>query len=361
MKIAFVGNLCHLGYMITKALRELGHDADLYITCKNNEIGVGQNPKDYDGQFPEWVHLYNTRPLLKSIIEGYKTFSKYDRVIAMTLSPAYIQFFNKNYIAISNGSDLREFAWQPGIYNHLLKQAYKNSKYTFCSCPEMNWAPKKLGIEHKAGFFATPIEVDKIHDIAKGIDQKENETFTVFLPSSWSLTYTGFNGNKGTDIFLKGVEKLLEEGADFKIKMIDQSQNPNTKKQDLEFVQKIINKYPNNFTLLKRIDNRKDLIQEYVNSDLIADQFFLGMFGMIGLESLSCKKPLINSYHEKYNDLYDEMPPILVANTENEVYKKIKWAINNKGKLKETGNKGYDWVKKCHDVKSFAQKLIDVL
>jgi len=371
MKIATVGNLAQLGYIITKELRNYGLDADLYVTCKNNVIARGQNPKEYDDlkEFPKWVKLYNTRPILPAFITGKKIFSKYDAIIALTLSPSYVQFFNKNFIAIATGSDSREFIFQRGIYNFLLRRAYKKAKHFFCNVPEFEWVPKKLKIENKASFLPTPIDVNKILTIHEKIEKENNkendDILTIFIPSSWSLSTSTFKGNKGTDIILSGLEKIIQEGYKIKIKMINQENNPNTSPLDIAFVQQMRKKYPSNFILIDWISNKQELIREYIKSDIIADQFFLGIFGMIGLESMACKKPLINSYFKKNDKVYgNERPPIIIANDKEQVYQQIKKILDHPDRkqfLKNIGIFEYLWVKKHHDIKSVVKKIINVL
>ena len=363
MKIAVVGNLANLEYVIAKSLRNIGQDCDLFITCKKNNIHPTQNPDNYEKiDDKSWIKIYDTSNPLKAFVEGKKIFPKYDRIIALTLSPAYVQFFNKNFIAICNGSDIREFAFGKGIYNKLLKRAYKKAKHILCSISEIDWAPKALGIEKKTSLFPTPIETEKFERQNKA--NIGNEKLSIFLPSSWSKIGS-FAGSKGTDIFLDGCADLLDKGYDFNIKIINQRNNPNTKPQDAEYVQNLLKKYPKNFLILEPIKDKNLLIDEYLKVDIVADQFFLGMFGMIGLETLSCKKPLINSYLTKYDKIYDnDSPPIIIANTKQEVSQKIKEIIDNNNRkefLNNLGTRGYQWVKKHHDSKILALKIMDVI
>jgi len=363
MKIAVVGNLCQIGYILTKQLRSLEINTDLYITCKDNKIGLNQNPWDYDilPAKVDWIKLYNTRPIIKAFIEGKKIFSQYDKVIALTLSPSYIQFFNKNYYCIATGSDIREFAFQKGIQNFLLNRAYKKSRYVFMPISEMSWVPKKLGIENKSWIMATPVEADKIDSL--NIKSKPSEKISIFYPTNWITTKTD-RGHKGSEKFINACSKLFDEGYDFSIRIIDQNQNSNITKEDKDFVNNFINKYSKNITLIPRINKKENLVQEYKDVDIITDQFDLGIFGVVGLEAMCCKKALLTFFSNKYSKYYDNvMPPILNCENEQQIYETLKDILTNNKKdyLSSLGNQAFQWVSKYHDIKPVAKKIVETI
>ncbi|MFA5165764.1 MAG: hypothetical protein WC449_00460 [Candidatus Paceibacterota bacterium] len=367
MKIAIVGNLGQSGYIIAKALRQQGQDADLFITCKNNKIAKGQDPKEYEeaAQNYSWIKLYNTSPALKAIYQGLQIFPKYDRMIALTLSPAYVQFFNKNYIAISTGSDLREFVFEKGIMNFLLRLSYKNAKYLFCGISEMNTAIKELRLENKSAPLFTPIDINLLESYAKKCPVGRNGDLTIFAPSSWITSkYNKFS--KGIDKLLEASIKLIEEGYALKLKLIDFS-NAGLKREDVEYVKNIAGQSKGKIEIIPRIPGRQELVCQYLQSDIIADQFDIGLFGNIGGEALACKKPLLTFFNKEYFKYYKgEIAPIINCQTQEEIYQELKKILLLPGQEREKnlqilGEQGYNWLLRHHALPIIAQKIINVL
>lgn len=365
MKLAIVGNLCQIGYIIAKQLRNIGYDVHLYITCKDNQIEPSQNPWNYDN-LPEkvdWIRIYNTRPAISAFTNGFGTFSKYDKIIALTLSPSYIQFFNSSYYCIATGTDIREFVFQYGWQNFLLKRSYQKARYVFLPISEMPWVPQKLGIEKKSWFMATPIEANKINNVKSYNIIGTNQKLTLFYPTNW-ITTKKDRAHKGTEKFINACDKLFHDGYDFSLKIIDHNDNSNITHEDKIFVNNFIAKHKKNITIVPYIKQKADLINEYIGSDIIIDQFDLGIFGVIGLEAMCCKKPLLTYFSSNYEKYYDNSaPPIINCQTEDQIYTALKDIIakNENESLIILGQQAYSWVSKYHDVGAVSKKIIEIL
>jgi len=356
MKIAVVGNLGQNGYMITKALRELGHQVDLFITCKNNNIPSTQDPANYEQNYshPSWVKIYDTSNQISAFFVGRNIFSQYDRVIAITLSPAYIQFFNKDFISIATGSDLREFVFQNGIYNFLLKKAYQKTKHLFYLNPDHQSAIKKLNLESKSTFLPYPMEIDKFNYLEA--NQKQNEKLTVFWPTAWSTRL------KGMDKFINACTALFNQGFDFNLQLVDHTNNDAMEKKDKNIMLDFIKKYQKNITVFQPIKNKEEIFKQYYQADIVADQFQIGSFGLVTAEAMCCKKPVMiyfdNDYAKYYNN---EAFPGLICQTSQEIADVIKKYINNQNELKIVGKISFAWIKKYHFIQAIGKKINNVL
>ncbi len=358
MKIAIVGNLGQNGYIITKALRQLHYDADLYITCKNNNISDTQNPANYEKKYnsPDWVKIFNTQDLIAAFIKGKKIFSKYDTVIAITLSPAYIQFFNKNFISIATGSDLREFVFQRGIYSYLLRQSYQKTRHIFYLNPDHQSAIKRLKLESKASFLPYPIEISRFDYMRS--NQEKNQKLTIFWPTAWSARL------KGTNKFIDACAKLFDEGYDFNLRIIDHTNNDTIEQIDKDVMHGFIKKYKKQITIFNPIKNKESIFEKYYQADIVADQFQIGSFGMITAEALCCKKPVMIYFNNNFAKYYNnEILPGLICNTQREIYSILKKQLTTRDQnyLDNLGEKGYEWIKKNHSHQEVIKKIIDVL
>ena len=360
MKIAVVGNLGNLGYSFTKALRKIGQNADLFITYKNGLIADSQNPwisnDDLSKNIP-WIKKIRTDNIFTIFSDCVLKLSQYDTVIAITTSPAYCQFFSKKLVSICTGSDIRDYVWQKGIKSWLLKQAYKKSYHVFVPFSEMHWAPKKLNIEKKSSPIYVTMDIQAFDTIKQ---EKENDKLTIFCPTNWIINR---HDSKGINKLLNAIIKLLEQGYDFDIIMIDHSQNDSIPEQDKNYIMEITKKFPNNIKIIKRIERKKDLIREYKKCDLIADQFSIGMFGLIGMEALCSRKPLMAYFNKESDKFYNgETPPILNCQNEEEIFEILKMILDGKisrNELSSLGEKGYNWILKWHSEEKVARSIIE--
>jgi hypothetical protein len=109
------------------------------------------------------------------------------------------------------------------------------------------------------------------------------------------------------------------------------------------------------------------MVAEYKKSDIVADQFSIGIFGTIGTETLACRKPLLAYFDRKYDKYYNnETPPIINCGTEEEIYAALKRSLELSPEdrqvfLRELGERGYQWIKKFHDIEPFAKKVLNVI
>lgn len=92
-------------------------------------------------------------------------------------------------------------------------------------------------------------------------------------------------------------------------------------------------------------------LAKYISrASIVVDQFYLGILGMIAMESMAQAKAVMIYIDKNYWSLvYSEEPPIINCHTEDEIYEAIlKWADHKK--LRELGERAEKWVRKYHDV-----------
>lgn len=359
MKIAVVGNLGNVGYSYTKSLRRIGQDVELFITCKGGVIDDSQNPWAVDNipQNIPWIKTIKTDNIFTIFFDCISELPKYDVVIAITTSPAYCQFFSKKLISMCTGSDIRDYVWQKGMKSWLLKQAYKKSHHIFVPFSEMHWAPQKLNIQYKSSPIYVAMDIQFFDAIKK---EGSNKKFTIFCPVSWIINR---HDSKGINKLLNAVIELLDQGYDFNTILINHSRNINVPEASKDYIAGIAKKFPDNIKIINRIDNKEALVKEYKKCDLVADQFSIGMFGLIGMEALCSQKPLLAYFDKRSDKFYNgEKPPILNCREEKEIYQILKKILDKEITEKELsflGKKGYDWVSKWHNEERVAQSIIE--
>jgi glycosyltransferase involved in cell wall biosynthesis len=95
----------------------------------------------------------------------------------------------------------------------------------------------------------------------------------------------------------------------------------------------------------------------YQEADIIVDQLHSAGHGLLSLEAMAMKKPVICSISEFMKDFYPKELPIVDANPDN-IKDKIELLIKNVELREELGNKGRMYVEKYHDHHKIALELL---
>ena len=106
--------------------------------------------------------------------------------------------------------------------------------------------------------------------------------------------------------------------------------------------------------------SEKLLIKYYQASDMILDQFELGVFGLITPKAMACGKPVLTSYDKALNEwCFKAHPPVVACKTEDEIYKAMHALSTSPSKRREIGKQSRDWVLKHHSKKAIRDILLN--
>jgi len=114
------------------------------------------------------------------------------------------------------------------------------------------------------------------------------------------------------------------------------------------------------FRLVEGITH-KQLMEEYINCDILIDQISVGWYATAALEAMAVGRPtcaFIDQRYFQYIDYSDEIPVINV--TKENIVAKLRQLINNKDELLSIGEKSRLFVEKHHDIKNVTKKLIKI-
>jgi hypothetical protein len=127
----------------------------------------------------------------------------------------------------------------------------------------------------------------------------------------------------------------------------------------ISVIDKIKNQKKINFLLLENIP-RSELLKQKSKADICIDQVGGTMggtgYGKAGLETLAMGIPTITNMTKDYSNWLPENP-FVVANTADELYKKLIKLIDSKNLRDEFGEKGKTWVNKFHGYESVNNRL----
>lgn len=349
MKAIHVGNLANLPYRFVKSLRKVGFDAELLIPLIHDptEDPRWEDPELFQYGFPEWILLWdNTHPLRK--LHLIRTIRKYDIIHAYTMLSIAALFSLKPYIAHSTGSDLRELALQNTRWGLLMREAFRRSKILLFGAPDLIRVIRKLNIRN-ARFIPQPIDVKRYVSRKVELKSKYNCETLLFHPSglNWSL--------KGSDLFLKAYVRLIKEVKDVFLLLIDWGIDKERTKRFLKEAGAA-----KHVKFLPLLDHEK-LIKHYNAADIIISQFVVGSIGLITLEAMSCGKPVMVHVSEEYYKLcYPELPPVVNAQTEDQIFEKLYDLVTDESKRRQIGKKSQEWVSNYHHWKKVSKNLIKI-
>ena len=341
MKLLLAGNLANYSYYLTKLLRDHGIDADLLMQKYPSQ---SNDPKTLDSNminYPSWIKFWNNHSKLWKI-QIIKIMRKYDLIQASTELPIFSLFSRKPYIVFPTGSDITELVFKKSLKGILLNIAYKKAKLVIYPGVYMHPRIEKLHLKN-AIFIPPPWNYEKFSP--RG-NIKKIEKFVIFHPTfqDWA--------KKGNDIFLRGFVKLCRERNDVHLILINRG-------DDFQKSVELL-KDPHcdgKYEILNSTVNQAELPELYNKADVVVDAFIDGSTGLIGQEAMSCEKPLIQYTDEKmYMKLYGEIPPIINAKTENDVYYALKNLIENRDTTNKIGKKSREWLLKHHDPEKIMRK-----
>ena len=110
------------------------------------------------------------------------------------------------------------------------------------------------------------------------------------------------------------------------------------------------------FVLLENLPN-KEIKKRLQGCDIVVDQLLNGWHGKFSVEAMACGKPVLCYIRDDFRKYSPELP-ILSTNPDN-LYKNLKFLIENPNERLQLGKKGREYVEKYHDSIKIAKKLIE--
>lgn len=345
MKILHAGNMVNAGYVIAKQLRKDGISVDLLMEKNPRPTS---DPIHFDsslqGKYPDWILFFDKKKWIwKYEVIKHMRNKKYDIIHAYVEFPIFANFTAIPFVAITQGSDFRELAFEKSLRGLLLRKAYKKARAILYMQPDHH--PLFLKLKLKNGIFIpAPWDVEFFKHKKIGKNQY-GEKFVIFHPTSlnWSL--------KGNDIFLKGFANFVKKNKN-SILLITPNGVDRNRTDEL-----ISNLGISNYIDFIGPLSKQEMLNYYNICDVVADQFIIGSMGAVSLETMLCEKPLISfidkNLHEK---LYPKSPPIAIASNSEEVKNQLEKLQDIELRI-NLGKEGRKWVMENHSPEVISKKL----
>jgi len=347
----------HLGYYFTKYFNQIGINANLILKesylSEWVENNPGKNPKD--DPLITIIPEKKGEPKFVKKLREINEIRKYDYVLSIAAGGLwYLPSLRKPYIAYSTGADLGELAAGIGYKGKQVNQTrkfFKKAKLVF-------YGPEKSTIKMIDELkIKTSIPWRQVFDMefwTQEKNEKKGNFLNIFNPSNqqWIEKFPN-QRSKGNDIFFKGFKKFLDTGGKGKAFYVKRGQNL---KDTEELIKKL--DLEEHTEILDQLDSPYERKERMKKMDVVADQFGEDLYGLITLESLSMKIPVITEFSkEKGNMIFlenEKPPPILNANTAEQISEKLH-NLSNFKQYNLISEESRNWNKKYHEPKKLVK------
>lgn len=375
MKVSLYGNVLNLSFLLGLFLRRKGHDARVFI----DEGGFEQFK-------PEWEcvdsHESAALPLTRVNVDVKRLLlgGRAERRLRAELAEAdVVQTFGEDVVwsagcgvpdtVLSVGDDLdilpfRRDNFRIGVYAAVLRRAQRRCTAVCYTMPPQEHSCRALGLE-RARFLpcAIPIDSDRLTPLTGaeraaardrlGIAQ---DSLVVFQPSRQEWTCPEFPGSNH-----KGNDRVLRAFARFvKCARRDAVLLAVAWGRDMEASQALAA----DLGLDRKIrwipqQNKRGLRECLGASDIVADQFTYGFYGISALEAMSVGRPvLIYLQPDSLEAFGIESPPVVSVRSEDEIYHALCQLSEDRVRAEEIGSAAREWVIRHHSWDTVAERYV---
>jgi len=324
--------------------------------------------KNLEGVFKKAFPDRPDRLTWKDLLVHYRSsdgwrriFKHYDIIHAYATDGIFPLLANVPYVAYEHGT-IRNIPFEQTTQGRLCALTYKLADRVCITNADNIEAAKRLGLNNYT-FVPHPINEEflepdeKSEGLRTSIRKRLGSDFIVLHPSRqhWEKQRHP-DWEKGNDIFIRGLARFVKEvnpkaGAVFVEwgKSVSQSKKL---LEELDIADRIMWILP---------QPNRNIVRYIYATDLLADQFYLGAFGSTMPKALVCGKPaMLYLNFDIHKWCFDEMPPVINAKTEEEVFKGLTKAYTNKEWISQLAEDGKIWYEKYHSNDIILNKLLAV-
>jgi len=300
----------------------------------------------------------------QSLIKMLTEIERYDAIIATCGSILYAYLVGKPYVLVTCGSEI--FPENVRARKDRMRPL-QNARLILTSGATIVQFLEQLGLGSKFKRFMIPVDTDLYRpmdrtELCNGFSRLDSvsleDKFVFLVPSRLDFVY------KGPDKVIRAFKRLVKSHNRARLILIKWGVDAEKVGCLIESLnlQGVCVLYPNMLSDPK-------LVRLYNCADVILDQFpnapgeawRMGGLGDIGRKVLATGKPLITPFDSAaHSQIYGELPPVIDAFTEEEIYKAMVGLIENPSMVNEIGKRARNWCLKYYGP-STANKLMEIL
>jgi len=400
VRVALLGNVVNCLLPIAQALREGGVEAELFV---DEAAPASGRPESADPRLAQasWIHRgpwFSRRSLLRpSRSPVVARLGDYDLVVVSGPGPVYAQFSGRPWCWLVSGADLTvtPFPWAfRSAFSGRVRRigAYPLAHWQRRAAPRAKeiwvqpFAPMRDAIA-RLGLASPPVSnrympmVVDVDQMQRGdgrpvvpaamqpiVDRMEAAALVVFHPTRLVMSASAVSRragqDKGNDQLLRALRVLQDRGEVARVLVvipaIDGSRDLTAARalvEELEIEQLVlwaVPPAPGGF-------DRAEMRLLYDHSDVVADEFAAGWFGLVTLEALAMEVPVVSHLDERaMRVLYPEGHPVQTAETPAEIADRLV-SLRNPEHRRAIGRAGRAWVVQHHSPAAAKAHYLDAV
>lgn len=393
MKVAFIGNTCNQSFQNILLFREFGVSGTLFYDIQGHPqtFPESQNP-EIGLSRPDWICPFDSTQLGENPWNApssalLKAIQQHDVIHCEGGYLPWAQAANIPYVWWACGGDAQHYPFIQGWLwlGFPLAEAIIRTvevRRAIARAGQINlgqWLPVGLDFEHLLRNFPLkyklqreilPIDTDLFSPSNTGPDvntllercaiSAKAKGLIIFNPTRIMFTEKS-TYNYGSDALLRILKVLKQLSHTFTL-IVTRKNNVD----EPEF-ERLIEKFGLRDNIIWIPSQaRKDLIDWYRASDLVANDFGFGGIGSISIESMACGTSLLTAVKTEYDDPTFEIPdvatsyppPVFLANSEEEAIRNLILCCKQPEELNRRGEACRQWVLDNCSAASIAPRYI---
>jgi len=251
----------------------------------------------------------------------------------------------EGYHALEHGT-IRSIPFEPTTHGRLVAKAFLNARRVFLTNTDYATAKPRLEFTPEQRVYS-PHPFDEAPALAfrrAHIRKQDPHRVVFFCPARQDWRSGDPKMAKGNDRYFRAARSLLDEGrANFVMQCVDWGVDRDATLQLIEDLG-----LTDHVSWTSLMTKRK-LWAAMLDSDAVIDQFMISGFGGITFEALALGCRIISRDDGVNNGVFfEEPPPILSAETAEEIASRMAAVLNDPEDLAGLGEKGTAWVRKYH-------------
>lgn len=375
MNISLYANALNLAFILGIFLRRKGHVVKVFA---DRTAAEHDRPEweCVDGREMASVTVVPVEIDAKRLLMGGSRERRFRRQLA---EADVVQTFGEGVIwsagcgapdtVLSIGDDLdilpfRRDSLRIALYTLLLRRAQRRCRAVCYTMPPQQESCRQLGLQG-ARFLpcAIPIDANRLRPLSQAERARvradlslPDDALVVFQPSrqEWTCPERPGSNHKGNDRFLRAYARFQQKAGKGSWLLAV------TKGRDVGRSQKLAEQ----LGIADRIrwipqQNKAGLRDCLGASDVVADQFTYGFYGISTLEAMAVGRPVLVYLDAKALEAFNgQAPPVVSAHSEDEIYEGLCRLAEHRPSAEEIGLAARDWVIRHHGWETVVERYL---
>jgi glycosyltransferase involved in cell wall biosynthesis len=358
--LGVVGNLCNLGHEFARRLSEVGMPARLVVPSTGLDEWRRVYPDVDPADDPHLDVVDGPAGVRKARAIG--ALRRYDGLLSVCLGGLpVLPVVGRPYISYATGSDLRELAMgldgAPRARAAAARETFRRARLVF-------HAPDRTHLDALDALQITRrapcrhfVDVDFWSEAPP---LEPSDRLIVFSPAShtWRPMFEG-QGLKRNDLLLRGFAEFIAGGGTGELRYLRRG-------ADIDASEALIDELGlrEHVTCVGTELSPSQVRDEMARAHVVADQFGIGSFGLIGLEAMAAGRPVIVNFSPAMSAIGypepDDRPPVEFADDPGSIAAALD-RLSDPATLADVSARARAWARRVYDPTTVARWYRDLI